>query len=419
MKYHQVTKKNGRQCISISLRLLFWGLFPLLLVKNSLSMTKETDPGDHQVQLPIYGLHNHPRSADISPDERLVATMCTLENNAAGRNMQFIETVQLWDFKENRVLAEAALKKTNGERWKDGKFYNPFTSNGIVRFASNGDSLLALMENTIHILRASDLTQIKNISMAVPSTSLTTFLNTVYEHKPEIRAMEVAPEKNWVAIFWVRDYSYGRIDLYDIASGKLFKSWELPENLDISHSKGIAWSPDGKMLALSIPDELKRPDIFIFDVEARVLKKTLISGLYAKNVAFISDTRVVAVDSRDRGLIKNRKPKLRVLDLVSGKCIKEVSGRGSGVRYIVSASADGKRFLSFTGKMKAEFDWEYLAHSGIPVDLTFSVWNSDNYERIATSQHIPGLLRSEIRLSSRGTYAVSCGDSGFIYLLPK
>ena len=419
MNRQPCAKKFGNQAISLFLLLFCFGCIPFLQIKSASSLTKETDLIPPQVQLKTYALHNNPRSADISPDERLVATICTLEKSEIEFNAQFIETVQLWDFKEDKLLAEAALKKTDGERHRDGTFYNPFGSNGMVRFSSNGQSVIALMETTIYILRATDLALIKTIAIVVPGTSLTTFMNMASEHKPEIRAMEVSPGKNWVAIFWFRDYSYGRIDLYDIALGKLFQSWELPEHLDINHTKGIAWSPDGKMLALSIPNELKRQDIYIFDVEARVLKKTLTSGLYTRSVAFISGDRVLAVDSRDRGLIKNRKPKLRILSLVNGKCVKEIAGKKSGVRYIVSASNDGKRFLSFTGEMKAKFDWEYLTHEGIPVDQTFSAWNSESYEEIFTSQHLPGLLGSEIRLSSKGTYAVSCGNSDFIYLLPK
>lgn len=424
MKIHKMNRqpragKFGNYGISVFFRLFCAGCILFLQILSASSMTKDADLIPPQVQLKTYLLHNHPRSADISPDERLVATMCTLEKRESESNAQYIETVQLWDFKEDQLLAEAELKRTDGKRLGDGRFYNPFGSNAIVRFSSNGQFVLALMETTIYILRASDLKQLKTIPLVVPATSLTTFGNEVTEHKPKIRAMEVSPEKNWVAIFWFRDYSYGRIDLYDVALGKLFQNWELPGNRDINHTKGIAWSPDGKLIALSIPDELKRPDIYIFDAEARVLKRTLASGLHAKSVAFISDDRVLAVDSRDRGLIKNRKPKLRILDLVNGKCVKEITGMDSGVRHIVSASADGKRFLSFTGKMKAVFNYEGLSFEGNPVDETFSVWNSENYDKIVTSQHIPGLLSSEIRLSSKGMYAVSCGKADFIYLLPQ
>jgi len=41
-----------------------------------------------------------------------------------------------------------------------------------------------------------------------------------------------------------------------------------------------------------------------------------------------------------------------------------------------------------------------------------------DYEGIVTSQNIPGLRRSEIRLSSRGNYAVSYGKASFVYELP-
>jgi hypothetical protein len=47
------------------------------------------------------------------------------------------------------------------------------------------------------------------------------------------------------------------------------------------------------------------------------------------------------------GVFTNRNPKLKVFDLITGKHLRDVSGRGAGVRYLVSASADGSRFLAF------------------------------------------------------------------------
>ena len=67
---------------------------------------------------------------------------------------------------------------------------------------------------------------------------------------------------------------------------------------------------------------------------------------------------------------------------------------------MVSASADGSRFLAFTGKMAAKFDWSDAVAYGVAVDETFSVWSLTNYEGIVTSQNIPGLKESELRLSS-------------------
>jgi hypothetical protein len=84
----------------------------------------------------------------------------------------------------------------------------------------------------------------------------------------------------------------------------------------------------------------------------------------------------------------------------------------------VSASADGSRFLAYTGKMAVEFDWSDAVPYDQVVDETFSVWSLANYEGIVTSQNIHGLKGSDLRLSSKGKYAVSYGKASFVYELP-
>jgi hypothetical protein len=98
--------------------------------------------------------------------------------------------------------------------------------------------------------------------------------------------------------------------------------------------------------------------------------------------------------------------------------LRSVSARETGARYLVSASGDGSRFLAFTGKMAVKFDWSDAVPDDRVVDETFSVWSLTNYEGIVTSQNIPGLKKSELRLSSKGNYAVSYGKASFVYELP-
>jgi len=68
--------------------------------------------------------------------------------------------------------------------------------------------------------------------------------------------------------------------------------------------------------------------------------------------------------------------------------------------------------------MAAKFDCSDAVAYGVAVDETFSVWSLTNYEGIVTSQNIPGLKESELRLSSKGKYAVSYGKASFVYELP-
>jgi WD40 repeat protein len=216
----------------------------------------------------------------------------------------------------------------------------------------------------------------------------------------------------------------GRVGIYDLASGTTLRSWDTPFGL-VWFTRGLAWHPKGKLLLLAIPNESpcgspnNRPDVFAFDAATGVIKQKLTTGLLVSGIAVSADGRVLAVDQNCLGVFANHNPKLRVFDLATGKKIREVSGRGAGVRYSVSSSADGSRFLAFTGKVKMKFDWLDAVPQDARVDGTFSVWNSSDYEGVATSQNVPGLNAQGLRLSPKGAYAVSIGMASFVYQLPS
>ncbi len=123
MNHQPKIEKFDSQLVPISIPLLFLGFFLFLQIGSASSMTTNDEPIPPQIQLRTYALHNNPRSVDISPDEKLVPTICTLEKDQAGSNNLFIETVQLWDFREDKLIAGTELKRTEGEKSKNGKFY--------------------------------------------------------------------------------------------------------------------------------------------------------------------------------------------------------------------------------------------------------------------------------------------------------
>jgi len=183
------------------------------------------------------------------------------------------------------------------------------------------------------------------------------------------------------------------------------------------------WNPDGKSVLIAIPNDTpcaspgKRADIFSFDANSGAVTKTVATGMLAGSIAATSDQRVLAVELGCLGTFKNRDPQLKVFDLKTGKHLRNISGP-DGVRYMVSTSAEGNRFLAFTGKMTRTFSWSDGIHYDAVVDEKFTVWNLSTYEEIVTSQNIPGLKDSDIRLSPKGKFAVAYGKASFVYELP-
>jgi WD40 repeat protein len=402
---------------------LSMGLFVVFsLVEVDLTSGDSPPP---QQQLKAYALRGSPNSADISPDEQFVVTESTVKNNGVdpGTNT-FAEVVRAWNFRESTLMGEFVAQRTDVRADAKGAFADPVPGPRYVRFSPDGRVVAALVNRTIHVLSAKDLTELRTIPLVGPSNTTHTFRGTTFVSEPDVRAAEISPNGNVIAILWVSDLLYGRVELYDLSSGTNIQSWDTPIGW-IQFTKDLVWRSDGKLLFLAIPNETPcsapsgQPDVFAFDVRTGAVAQRFTTGLLAGSVAIGTNSNVLAVDLNCLGVFKNHDPKLRVFDLTTGKHLRDVSGRGAGVRYWVSASADGSRFLAFTGKMKAKFDLS----DGVPydssVDETFSVWNLKTYEGIVTSQNIPGLKNSVLRLSSKGRYAVSYGKASFVYELPQ
>lgn len=384
----------------------------------------EVGPETPRRQLKTYPLHNKPYSADISPDERLVVTQCAVEKETPGEDKRlFADVVQLWNFKENKLIAEMPLGYSDEREGWLGAGVGMHAR--AVRFSPDGTLVFAQIGQVVHVLRTGDLTELRRIPMSAPPSAVSTYQTprgrTMSEiEKPYVRAMEVSPQGGLLAVLWVRDDLHGRIDLYEIDSGRRVQGWDTPFGW-VYFTSGLQWEPDGKRLVVAIPNDFPcgspgtEPDIFEFDVETGIITKKLRTGMLTGCIAVAPGNRVLAVDMNCLGLIKNHHPKLKVFDLRTGKHLRNVSGRGSGVRYFVSASADGSRFLAFTGRLRLTFDWLDLFPDSVPVDETFSVWNLKDYGLVAVSQNVPGLEDSVMRMSPKGHFAVSYSGASFVY----
>jgi WD40 repeat protein len=378
-----------------------------------------------QMQLKTYALPEGTQSADVSPDEQSVATVALRKLEVADSEKRtIVHIVQLWNFKEGKQLAEFTAQQPEVRVAPKGYHLDRSRTEPIVRFSPDGSLVVALIDRTIHVLRAADLAELRAIPLEAPDNVTRTGLSGgAIVHESSARAMELSPRGEIVAVLWISEMIHGKIQLYDLSSGKSVSSWDTPQGW-IYFTKGIEWHPMGKLLLIAIPNESpcsspdNRPDIFAFDVDTGAIKHKFATGLLTASIAVTADSRVLAADSNCLGVFRNRDPKLKVFDLLKGKRLLDVSGRGTGVRYSVSASADGSRFLAFTGIMKTKFDWSDAVSYDKVVDETFSVWNLTSCEGIVTSQNIPGLKESELRLSSKGKYAVSYGKASFVYELP-
>jgi len=411
------------------MRLSFLHLIIGTLMMGVAALAFDSAAAPPQSDLKTYPLLNSPNSADISPDERLVATECTIKDDSGPDAKIFVELVQVWNFREGKLVRQFQVQRVEVHASAGRFFPDPISGPRFVRFSADGSLIAAYIDHVLHVLRTNDLTEIKRIELKGPSSTSRAFRykgtlrTTVYA--PIVSAFELSPTADVAAVLWVRDMLYGRVELYDLSSAKQLGAWDAPQGwLGFDRDRGMAWHPNGDLLLLAVPNETpclspgNAPDVFAFAVPSGTIKAELKTGLLVGDVAITADNRVLAVDSGCMTVFKDHDPKLKVFDLNTGKHLHDLHGRGTGVRYRISVARNGERVLAYTGKLKIKFDWGDFVANDAMVDATFSVWNLKDYSGVVTSQDLKGLNSSGLRISPNGRFAVSSGQASSVFELP-
>jgi hypothetical protein len=179
------------------------------------------------MQLRAYALHNSPNSADISPDERLVVSESKLQTERSDPTGQrFSEVIQVWNFKEDALVAE--FFATEGDGQAPGHSAATFGTR-IVRFSHDGDVVVALINQTVYILNATDLAKLRTIPLTGPDITTRNYAGMALNIKAFVSSLEISQDSQTVAILWASDFTFGRIDLYRLSSGAYILSWNTPE----------------------------------------------------------------------------------------------------------------------------------------------------------------------------------------------
>ncbi len=337
--------------------------------------------------------------------------------------------MQLWDFRNDKLVAETILRVSIREK----RELHTYWRSEHVRYSSDGKIIIAYLDHFLYVLRADDLQEIRRISITGPPPEAQTYKGKHGVHNftidSEVTSLELSPARHEVVAVWVRGFRNSWIDVVDFDSATQ-TVWNTRERgLGSMNPKAVSWTSDGEHLAVAVPNifpcqrPLDTPDVFVVDPASGVIENKLSTGLLVGDIAVTADGRLFAVDYDCVGVFVDHDPKLRVFDLRTSKKVKELSGRGTGVRYAVSASRNGNRVAAYTGIVKAGFDWGDMVPFDKRIDTTFSVWNISNYEFLVTSQTLPGRTsgRSRVagqiplRVSPKGGFVL---QGGAIYELP-
>jgi WD40 repeat protein len=403
----------------------------ILLVSIACAPALATDAPPSPRQLKTWRLHNDPLSADLSPDETQVVIEATIrENTPDPAIVSFTDVVQLWNFKDDKLIAEAQLRKAEVHATARGYINDPFSrTTHHIRFSGDGSVIAAYVDHVLHAFRSNDLKPVMRIEIPGPPDTSSEYMGKTNSVHAELVAFELSPTRDLAAFLWSGGLHYSALELYELTFGKQIHQSIMPRQPSVMSLWGwsarnrLVWHSNGKLLFLSLPNnrsfESDR-DIFTFDVHSGAIEEKLKTGLRQAVIAVTPDERLLAVDSAQMKVFTNRAPKLRVFDLKTGKLLRSLPGRGTGVRFSIAVSRNGERAIAFTGKMKPIVDWiDGVVVGANAVEATFSVWNLKTYECIATSQDVPG-LGSSLRLSSNGNFGFAYGgrSGSYVFELP-
>lgn len=383
-----------------------------------------------QRQLKTYVLHENPTSADISPDESFVVTEIRRWGHTEDPAISKVsDLVQVWDFRKDKLVAERVLwtQKTD-RREPTSRFFADFP---LVRYSADGKTVIAYSDSSLYVLRADNLDQIKQIPLTRSPAESRTYKDRQGVHtfvtEPHVVTLEASPTRHEVAVIWEVQLSNSWIDVVDLDSAKQ-TLWGTKERGFLHTARTLRWTSDGEHLVVAAPDHPcgrpgNTPDVFVVNPSSGVVERKLSTGLLVGDIAVTADGRLFAVDYDCADFFTNRAPKLRVFDLHTGKKIRELPGRGTGVRYAVSVSQNGNRLAAYTGIRKQADDWASLEVYEKNIDSTFTVWNATNYDVLVTSQNVaastlgPILVgnRIPLRMSSKGGLVLM---GGAIYEVP-
>jgi hypothetical protein len=331
------------------------------------------------------------------------------------------------------VTAERQLRETVYPK-KDNVDHLSYRSSEYIRLSSDGTFVVAYLDRSLYVLRASDLQEVKRIPVPGPAEERRSYTSKktgphAYVVRSEVVAMELSPTATQVAFVWQQSFN-AWVDIVDLESGEHTVWNTRHKGLNYWPPRAIAWTHDGHQLVIAAPADFPCaspsdiPDVFVVDPVSGAVQSKLTTGLLVGDIAVTPDNRVFVVDCDCVGVFVDHDPKLRVFDLATGKKLKELAGRGGGVRYLVAASTNGERLVAYTGIVKAGFDWGDMVPFDVTVDRTFSVWNLANYAGLVTSQKLSsfgfrGIRRMgsgvPLRISPKGGFVVQ-GDK--IYELP-
>lgn len=412
-----------RVIVPFWLRRSSWLLMAIVVVASFAPpvVAQRKDHAKQETQAKVYSYAHDAQSADIAPDESVVALERSSRRQASGGKIVFDEVVELWDFRNDKVLASTVLKSVEAERTSTGFIYNPIHASRFVRFAESGATVVVCIGTHFTLLDGKTLKAKSEFEAVPPQTLIMQYESKGKtlsgRHVPHIAALEVSPDGSLVALVWSRDPSYVGIEVYNLVTSQQTMRWETRDAGNAAGMReGLAWDPSSKLVFVATTHP-GFSDVLGIDVQSGKLKVAITSGFLAGDVAVAPGPKILVVDHDRPGVTSNHHPKMQVFDL-TGKKLQEVSAERTAVRYSVSVAANGSRAAAWTSDVRCAFDWMDMRCFDYVAKAAFTVWALPEFSKVTTIA-TPLRMSGVLKLSASGRYVLAEQTKVQVFELPN
>ena len=332
-----------------------------------------------------YSVYCEPNSgceADASPAARRVAVSGTY----AGKDRLSVSVYEYPEAQAQTPLPILTMSaQRGGIRWP-----RPYpTVEAFLRYSPDARMLLAYDDvGQVHIFELE----------STPPREVRTIDLGLSKERPSLQPvdMEWSPRGGRIAVISsFKIFHEGIVRVYEVATGRL--KWE--RHCDLVEMGGEAWSPDGRMLAVTLisgdPHNPAYPpwasgNLVILDGESGTVLLQIDTGDLAGPVCMGPENTVVTapLHLQPRGHDRWHREVAKVWDARTGSLVRRIVSPGRDIHDRLELSADGRVLLGYVGKEKSGFVWHYLEDANRVMDRVFQLFDYKTGRVIATSPNL-------------------------------
>jgi len=343
--------------------------------------------GPKQQQFHLYQLKlGGTLAAALAPDGSRVAAIIS-EGVGGEWSGKAFDVLQIWDFRSQKLVTERKVRS-----WDVSSVGGiPVTESTFPRnlaYSSDGHELIYCDGRTVHIFDVSEYQEVRAFSVTPAKAE---------EREWQVQRMSLSPNGGEIAVRLMESkreknkslWPTGRLLLaiYSSVTGKLEDQREFDASMG---NGGLAWSPDGVQVAITLfPFEGMSSTINFADVRIAAVGRqdplSINTDYSAGDAVFVGNAKVLTVSAMP-AFGSSRKASLRLWDIQNGKLEREIPSAPDGVHYHLQISQDGRVVLGYVGKDRRNENFVDT------VEQRFQLWDASSWDVVFTSPPIRGPL---------------------------